>query len=199
MLAPPHSLHLFLRRRCWQMLAPPHSLHWLLSRWCGQMLAHPHSLLSLRRWCSQMPAPPHSLHRLVRRWCWQMPAPPHSLHGLLSRWCSQMLAPPHSLHRLLWRWCGQQHHQAVRLMQNTLVVSTNKDFMNAARLWQAQHDQHFSTNNRPEYTIALQSHRCCFPHGGQTSKLGIFGSILQLCHLHSKSGAGTVALCFWGR
>jgi len=50
MLAPPHSLHLFLMRWCWQRLAPPHSLHWLLSRWCWQMLAPPHSLhLLLRR------------------------------------------------------------------------------------------------------------------------------------------------------
>ena len=50
---PPHSLHVLLRRWCWQMLAPPHSLHWFLIRWCGQI-----------------PAPPHSLQSLLRRWCW---------------------------------------------------------------------------------------------------------------------------------
>ena len=38
MLAPPHSLHRLLLRRCWQMLAPPHSLHVLLRRRCWQML-----------------------------------------------------------------------------------------------------------------------------------------------------------------
>jgi len=33
------SLHLLLRRWCWQMLAPPHPLYLLLWRWCWQMLA----------------------------------------------------------------------------------------------------------------------------------------------------------------
>ena len=36
--SPLHSLHLRLRRWCWQMPAPPHSLHLLLWRWCWQML-----------------------------------------------------------------------------------------------------------------------------------------------------------------
>jgi hypothetical protein len=72
--------------------APPHSLHLLLRRWCGQMLAPPHSLqLLLSRWCWQMPAPPHSLHLTLRRWCGQRPAPPHCLHSLLLRWCGQTL------------------------------------------------------------------------------------------------------------
>ena len=102
------SLHVVLRRRCWQMLDPPQSLHTLLWRLCWQMLDPPQSLhLFLRRLCWQMLDPPHSLHWLLWRRCWQMLDLPHSLHKLLMRGCWQKLAPPHSLHWLLWRRCWQ--------------------------------------------------------------------------------------------
>jgi hypothetical protein len=78
-----------------------------------------------------------------------------------------------------------KHDQAVRLMQNTLVISTNKDFINAARLWQVQHDQHFSTHNKPEFTIALQQSHWIKQHHVVAShtveaKLGVFGAMLPL-------------------
>ena len=41
MLPPPHSLHVLILRRCWQMLDPPHSLHWLLSRLCSHCPGFP--------------------------------------------------------------------------------------------------------------------------------------------------------------
>ena len=45
-------------RSCGQMLAPPHSLHVLLRRWCGQRLA-PRTFCNslLRCWCGQMLGP----------------------------------------------------------------------------------------------------------------------------------------------
>ena len=63
MPAPPHSLHLFRCRLCWQMLAPPHSLHRLLLA-----SASPQVFPDAR-------SPLRTLHWLLIRACWQMLAP----------------------------------------------------------------------------------------------------------------------------
>ena len=74
MLAPPHSLHLYLCLPCTHMLEPPHSLHEPLCLPCRHMLAPPHSLhVPLRLPCTHRLAPPHSLHLLLRLPCTHSP------------------------------------------------------------------------------------------------------------------------------
>jgi len=61
---PPHSLHVSLRRLCWQMPAPPHSTHMYFSLLCSQM-PEPWQSLHLLFWrpCSRVALLAPSVHR----------------------------------------------------------------------------------------------------------------------------------------
>ncbi len=79
------------------MPAPPHSLHVLIRRWCGQML--PPCMCSTPALLASVPSalvltdarPPALLACAPEALCWQMPALPHYLHRSLSRRCGQTL------------------------------------------------------------------------------------------------------------